>query len=775
MKADLSRNTFQPDRHYRDVVKQQGRVELDADWNEQQAINVHRVETETVDVVGRTGAPVHQAGFAISTDGVTLRIGVGRLYVDGILCENTSDRLDYATQPDRLDVPPVLDEFIAAGADSGIVYLDVWLRHVTALNDARIREVALGGPDTATRTQVVWQVRILPLPTGKPDAPKLLAAQKKQLDLQTRLTAAVAAGGNLAPLVQSLADANRELAILQNASTAPALSCTSAVPLWDRLTAASGARLTARTAPTPPVTDLCQLPPRAGYQRTENQLYRIEVHHGGDLGTATFKWSRDNGTVATAVEDVLGNDVRVRSVGPDEVLGFATGQWVELVDDAGELDGVAGRLIQIDAVPAGSRDLTMKTTPPAVNAARHPILRRWDQSGAAAGADGVPITGGWQALEDGVEIRFAAGPFRSGDYWLVPARTATGEVEWPPYEIPNLNPRPQPPCGIGHHYCRLALVQRVERTLQVTADCRPLFAPLTEIAAPAAVAAMHVKGTSWQNDGALALAEFLERGLRLDFDRTPDPASISTKTMIVTFELPMIQETGFEAAGTSRETVPRLSVILFGEITVKENQVRWLPVRSGLQALTTYFRGLTQLVGRVTLKGGAIWTKDAGERVHLDGRALGLPAEAAPGAVASRTDLALPSGGGVRASDFESWFLLTLPTALAKFGLSPSSVRLQQQANSFVFVAADTGAQVTVVGVVTLASAATAEVTIALSAPENRELIDLPASVTVPAGSLTARFVIGPGPRFPDGTVQVKIVADASGEELSAVLTIARG
>ena len=95
MKADLSRNTFRPAKHYRDVLKQQGRVDIDADTNEQQAINVHRTETEAIDVIGRTGAPIHAAGFAITADGPTLRIGAGRYYVDGLLCENEQARLDY--------------------------------------------------------------------------------------------------------------------------------------------------------------------------------------------------------------------------------------------------------------------------------------------------------------------------------------------------------------------------------------------------------------------------------------------------------------------------------------------------------------------------------------------------------------------------------------------------------------------------------------------------------------------------------------------------------
>ena len=42
MPGDYSRNTFDPRRHYSGVLMQQGRVQLDADWNEQQAIAAHR-------------------------------------------------------------------------------------------------------------------------------------------------------------------------------------------------------------------------------------------------------------------------------------------------------------------------------------------------------------------------------------------------------------------------------------------------------------------------------------------------------------------------------------------------------------------------------------------------------------------------------------------------------------------------------------------------------------------------------------------------------------
>ncbi len=64
----------------------------------------------------------------------------------------------------------------------------------------------------------------------------------------------------------------------------------------------------------------------------------------------------------------------------------------------------------------------------------------------------------WIDLEGGIQVRFSTGSYRAGDYWLIPARAATGEIEWPPFEIPNINPQAQLPVGVQHHYCRLALI-----------------------------------------------------------------------------------------------------------------------------------------------------------------------------------------------------------------------------------------------------------------------------------------------------------------------------
>ena len=60
----------------------------------------------------------------------------------------------YTSQPGGL-----LDSQQLQSGFSYQIYLDVWERLITCLEDDSIREVALNGPDTAARTQVVWQVR----------------------------------------------------------------------------------------------------------------------------------------------------------------------------------------------------------------------------------------------------------------------------------------------------------------------------------------------------------------------------------------------------------------------------------------------------------------------------------------------------------------------------------------------------------------------------------------------------------------------------------------
>jgi hypothetical protein len=419
MKGDFTRFTFAKDRRYSDVLEQQGRLELDADANEQVAIRDHLGRTTNIDVIGRTGAPENDAGFAITADGVGIGIGAGRMYVDGILCE-LDEAATYTVQP-HLPSPEPLDP---ADGRTDLVYLDVWQRHVTAVEDPSLLDPALDGLDTTTRIQTIWQVRVRP-------------------DIGT-------------------------------ATCAEALA---ALPH-------SGARLTTGAVATPEPDTPCDIVVAGGYRGVENRLYRVEIHDGGALGTATWKWSRDNGSVAFAIEEFLtapADRIRLRAPGRDRYLALRQDDWVEIHDDASELGLGPGFTAQVTSVDESTRTVTLDRDIPAgrFEAARNPRVRRWDQTEDIDG-DGLLDTGaGAHDLEDGVQVTFGGADYRTGDWWAFAARTAGGTVE---------GLTDSPAAGVVHHYAALARVQWSaidEETfgLAVLEDCRDTFPSLTNICA----------------------------------------------------------------------------------------------------------------------------------------------------------------------------------------------------------------------------------------------------------------------------------------------------
>jgi hypothetical protein len=497
VKGDFSRRTFDPRRHYSGVLMQQGRVQVDADWNEQHEIDRHRVETGARDLIGASGGQVDGAGFEISVhDRETLSIGPGTLYVDGILCQNE--------EPGE-DEPPLLFqgqqdlpgdraiELLPGDPDVGLVYLDVWERHETYLDNEGIREIALGGPDTATRSRTVWQAKVLQVKAETSNIAGLKPAFEKHVEITAEL--ARLGDGEKEKLVNlrgALARVNNQILQLLR------VDCDS--PFEEEMSQKNPpgtGRLCARALPPASAESECVVPRSAGYERLENQLYRVEVHRGAQRDGATFKWSRDNGSVETAVLRITPEgqnaEILVRDLGRDETLGFAKGQYVELMDDSREQNGLFGPLMQIEDVATDARTITVKNPPGAPlgvideQTARefHYRLRRWDSEGALVMEDGEFVD-----LEEGVQVQFLEGRYNTGDYWLIPARTATGRIEWPHEEVQQngqvqQTPLPQPPAGIEHHYARLALVVAAtvkdKRQLLVVSDCRRLFPPLTRL------------------------------------------------------------------------------------------------------------------------------------------------------------------------------------------------------------------------------------------------------------------------------------------------------
>jgi hypothetical protein len=67
MKGDFTRLSFDKEKHYRGVLMQQGRVQLDSDWNEQVEIAEHRYSSFFGDLVGQSGAPAEN-GMKVSME-----------------------------------------------------------------------------------------------------------------------------------------------------------------------------------------------------------------------------------------------------------------------------------------------------------------------------------------------------------------------------------------------------------------------------------------------------------------------------------------------------------------------------------------------------------------------------------------------------------------------------------------------------------------------------------------------------------------------------------
>jgi hypothetical protein len=100
-----------------------------------------------------------------------------RMHVAGLTCLQTADVL-YSEQADPNDPLPGPPPSGQIRQDT--VYLDVWTEPVTYVDDPDIREIALGGPDTATRSRIRQRVRVAQgagLPAGDGRGSGTLAPQ----------------------------------------------------------------------------------------------------------------------------------------------------------------------------------------------------------------------------------------------------------------------------------------------------------------------------------------------------------------------------------------------------------------------------------------------------------------------------------------------------------------------------------------------------------------------------------------------------------------------
>jgi hypothetical protein len=414
MKGDFTKLQSQSklaEKQYTGVYMQQGRLQLDSDWNTQVEITKRSIQAYVKDLIGGAAGsrgsgvpgksedrPVSQEiletgkNFHISPiqNKKDFKIAKGRIYVNSILCElfNELNYTDQEDHPNALEVD-LKEEGLQEEAKY-IAYLDVWERHLTVLDDPDIGEVALNGLDSTTRTKTVWQVRLI-----------------KESEWQDLLK-----------------ECNeREVSIIATATE---------------------------------------------IQPKENRLYRIEIHQGGSKKEAKYKWSRDNGSVAFSVTEIKDNVITINSRGRDSSQVLNPGDWVEIIRDDQEKNNQSGTFIKLSTVTTTSSERTKliiestlkgeSLTPDRYKLSNHLAnedskvkikVRRWDFDSTRPD-DPLFSTENEMTLDSLIKVSFndTFHEYQTGDYWLLPVRVNEPIPEWSGEKLVAN--------GIEHHYLRLA-------------------------------------------------------------------------------------------------------------------------------------------------------------------------------------------------------------------------------------------------------------------------------------------------------------------------------
>ena len=732
MKGDFSRPGGA--NGYAGVLHQQGRVWLDADWNDEVLARLAQAHAENADLFGSCAVPAPGTAFAIQPpppgsplDDFAIGGGdgpAGRCYVDGIPCSSPGG-WTYRSQPFYPDPPALPPVSLAsplspvgsppAALGAMLVYLEVWQRLVTALQDPALREPALGGPDTTVRLQTVAQVKVQPLPDGlspltcagaaqflpgagagtlststatdrlPPDPCRIAdpaaytgrenALYRVEIHDPGDVLGAAAGGAFVLPLAADAAAGSRALSLTGTLTAAQSAALLGQGSLLVEDDAGSErVAVQSVTAGTGTTTLALARGLVGSYAQARNARAKG--------GAAIFKWSRSNAADAFAV-DAIGADLTtltLDALGRDSAGALRRGDLIEVSDDASDLGPARGHLTYLAGDPDPDAFTIALADPlPAQFATpgRHPVVRRWDGAGTASATFDAAQTPELD-LGDGVRVTFGGSDLRPGDYWQFTARAIDGSLELL---------ADAPPRGVRRHRVPLAVLgyrrvpqllpidlppltprEAAPRTanpvaLELISDCRSVFEPLTQVdELEDGIHVTGVVGLDGTNTAAmLANDAFVPvngifNGISVQCDQPLDARSVGRATCAVQVELPRpalppIIPSAPPLAGFGYDTVT-----LPADVAVAADgaTITWKGRLdpTTLRALVAQLpQGERGLLARLVLDGNRIRSADG--RLVLDGETFGFAG------ADGRTLLQLPSGDGRRGGDFRMWFWLT--------------------------------------------------------------------------------------------------------------------
>ncbi len=457
--GDITRNIFNPAKHYSGVRMQQGRVFLEHDANENEQICAEKERRALRDIVGPTGTPDDgfQIFFAngkpecaeVENGAQSFLIQRGTYYLDGLrveleVAEWFTDQSDWLAGPAQTSVALADDE----SERLDLVYLEAWEQEVSAVEDDELFEKALGGPDTSTRLRIMHRVQ---LTKGGANLTEALETARR--------------------LAQRAAEARTITLKVESADTGGS---------------------------APNANDLCQPYVAAGYLGAENQALRVQL-----LGDKCFTWGFDNASMLYRV--------KVTRNGNKDVVSFVTeprdeyhwptdNQVVEILPWAcalvnGEViaeitghlttvtkveDSAGKRLVLTENLPLNFQLSSQKRADQKLEGKDYLFMRVWDRGDDTSQPAKIKAESAGNALgHTGLKVVFGGSGGLPGDYWVIGVRPETPDVV-----IPRELREPTPPQGIERHLAPLALIRWTKGSNgkvvgTILYDLRDKFHPLT--------------------------------------------------------------------------------------------------------------------------------------------------------------------------------------------------------------------------------------------------------------------------------------------------------
>lgn len=460
MTADISRHSLRPEQKFTAVVRQQGRLPIDAEETEAGDIAnllLRQAISETLCARGspnqgfRISDPVVDAGANPPT--LDFSIAAGSFYLCGARCSTPG--MIYRDQPDWLafDIDNPGPTVPAGGVErTDLIWLQAWEQTVTAAEDSELFERALGGADSGARRRIVQRVRVLEdVPDNCPDA--------------------------FADLV------NREFV----GGTLDEEGCE----------VLSDCRLQIGFTQLEPLQDLCRPSAQAGFLGARNETFRVQVTTPG-----RFVWGRDNAAPVYRVQvedDEDGNRRRLRFLNlPRDEFGWPlAGMTVELLrwgvflENTEKVAEPNGLLLRVEAGFDPSDDsIVVDADVPAdweawlaaatelnprdeAGSERYFFMRVWTGGGEGAAVDhAIDLINPVPLGETGLTANFSS-PGMPGDYWIVSARPNT-PTEVTPWALLD----GAPPAGPKRLLAPLALLPWSGPNPGTPIDCRHRFRSL---------------------------------------------------------------------------------------------------------------------------------------------------------------------------------------------------------------------------------------------------------------------------------------------------------